>query len=247
MADNVANNLANVNTGGFKRTLLQITSAPSLDIYRIQTDPGRVPGARLSGVPVAQPVGALGTGAWVYDTPTQFEQGAIQQTGNALDVALGSENAFFTVQTPQGVKYTRDGQFYRDPNNNLVTSDGYQVLGQGGPIALPNGNVAIAADGTITANGARIDQLRVTSFNNLVALRAQGDSLLQDTGNAGPQATANPVMQQGALEMGNANVVRSMVDMILAERTFDANEKSIKAEDDATARAISTVGLTQPG
>ena len=94
MADNVANNLANVDTSGFKQTLLQIQSAPTLDIYRIQTDPGKTAGNPLPGTSVSQEVGQLGTGALVYDTPTNYDQGSLQTTGNPLDVAItGTANA----------------------------------------------------------------------------------------------------------------------------------------------------------
>ncbi len=95
--DTVANNLANVNTAGFKRTLLQVQSQPLRDIYRAQTDPGHTPGARIDGVATLQYVGRLGSGAQVYDTPAVFEQGTIAATGNDLDVAL-SGPGFFAIR-----------------------------------------------------------------------------------------------------------------------------------------------------
>ena len=134
-ADNVANNLANINTTGFKQTLLQVQSAPSFNIFRIQTDPGQTARSPLPGVPTAQYVGPLGTGSWVYDTPTSFEQGALKTTGNPLDVAItGTNNAFFNVQTPNGLRYTRNGEFVQNQNGTLVTQDGNPVL------STPNGS-----------------------------------------------------------------------------------------------------------
>jgi len=259
MADNVANNLANVDSSGFKQTLLQIQSAPTLDLYRLQTDPGQVPHKATPGVPTAQHVGQLGTGSWVYDTPADFEQGALQQTGNATDLSLtGTTNAFFTIQTPQGIRYTRDGQFTTDANNNLVTLDGNLVLGQGTnnqnqangqnavnqPITVfpALGPIKVGSDGTISQGGQTLGQLQLTGFNNLVALRKEGDNNFVDTGNAQAGApAANVAVQQGFLEKSNGNMVRSMVDLITAERWFDANERAIKTEDDATNQVIGNV------
>ncbi|MGC8484746.1 MAG: flagellar basal-body rod protein FlgF [Candidatus Baltobacteraceae bacterium] len=247
LANTVANNLANVNTNGFKQTLLEIQSAPTLDIYRLQTDPGPRTGSNaLPGVPVAAPVGQLGTGAWIYDTPETFAQGPLQATGNPYDLALGGTNAFFNVQTPQGVRYTRDGQFTVNPNGNLVTMDGNYVLGQNGPIQVQQqqGAVTVGPDGTVSQNGITIDRLALTRFNNLVDLRKQGNNLFVDTGNAQPQPTAGATVIQGSLEKSNSNVVRSMVDLIVAERWFDSNSKSVKMQDQATQLAIQDVGTT---
>lgn len=248
MADNVANNLANVNTSGFKQSLLQVQSAQSMDIYRIQTDPGQTQGRALPGVSVAQFVGPLGTGSQIYDTPNSFEQGPLQQTGNTLDVAIsGSANAFFTVATPQGVRYTRNGEFVEDSNGYIRTQDGNAVLStQGQPIQLQaQGAVQIGKDGTVSQNGRQVAQLQLTAFNSLLNLRAEGANNFVVSGNAGPRAATGATVQQGALEKSNANVVRSMVDLITAERWFDANEKVIKTQDDATNQAITQVARTQ--
>lgn len=258
-ADNVASNLANVNSSGFKQTLLQVQSTPSLDIYRIQTDPGHAAGRALPGVPVAPYVGALGTGSQVYDTPEDFAQGALQETGNRLDLALTGQNGFFTILTPQGVRYTRDGQFTLDATGVLRTMDGNFVLGTNGrPMALSSqqGAATVGSDGTISqaaqagqsaAAATTIGQLQITSFANLLALRKEGDDNFVDTGTAGPAATTAVGVQQGFLEKSNGNVVRSMVDLITAERWFEANEKVMKAQDDATNQAISNVAKTTTG
>jgi len=259
MADNIASNLANVNTSGFKQTLLQIESTPSLDVYRIQTDPGKAPDGSLKGKPVSQEVGLLGTGVQVYDTPTSFDQGSLQSTGNPLDVAItNSPNAFFTIQTQNGIRYTRDGEFAEDGQGFLRTHDGNLVLNtQGQAIQLQptGGTVTIQADGTIYQNSASatagnqaiaVGQLQLTQFNSLLNLRPEGTNNYAISGNAaGPTPTTAATVQQGYLETSNANVVKSMVDLITAERWFDANEKSVKTQDDATNTAIAMVGKTQ--
>ncbi len=244
--DAIANNLANVNTGGFRQTLLQVQSAPTLGIYRIQTDPGKTATNPLPGVPVTQFVGQLGTGSQVYDTPNDFRSGALQTTGNPLDLAItGNHAAFFTIQTPNGIRYTRNGEFVLDGGGVLRTQDGNAVMGtNGAPIQLQSGDFAVGHDGTITQNGISVGQLQLTQFSNLVNLRPEGANNFVPSGNAGAGPATNVSVQQGFLEKSNSNVVRSMVDLITAERWFDANEKSIKAQDDATQYAISQVAKT---
>jgi flagellar basal body rod protein FlgG len=244
-ADAIANNLANVNTNGFKQTLLQVQSAPTLDIYRMQNVPGATAGV---AAPAAPYVGSLGTGARIYDTPASFAQGTLEQTGNPLDVAISGTNGFFAVGTGQGVRYTRDGQFLRDGNGLLATQDGDPVLGTNGrPISVPNGPFTVGTDGTIVQNGRNLGQLQVVQFGNLTALRPQGDNFFQNTGNAAPSPATAASVQQGALEKSGTNVVRSMVDLINAERWFDTNQKMVQTQDDATEQAISAVGKTQHG
>jgi flagellar basal-body rod protein FlgF len=246
-ADTVANNLANVNTNGFKATLLQVQSAPSMDIYRVQTDPGTTSGSVVPGVSTAQYVGALGTGASIYDTPSVFAQGSLEQTGNGLDLALAGSNGFFAVQTGNGVRYTRDGQFLRDNNGNLATQDGDAVLGTNGQsINIPQGPFAVGTDGTISQNGQRLGQLQVSQFANLTALRPQGDNYFIDSGAAGPSTATNASVQQGFLEKSGTNTVRSMVDLITAERWYEANTKMIQTQDAATQQAVQTLARSTP-
>ncbi|MEO9170393.1 MAG: flagellar hook-basal body protein [Candidatus Baltobacteraceae bacterium] len=248
MVDNVANNLANVNTTGFKQTLMQVESAKTMDIFRMQTDPGTVSGRSLPGVPVSQYVGVLGTGSQIHDTPSSFEQGPLQQTGNSLDLAItGSANAFFSVATPQGIRYTRSGEFVKDAQGYLRTQNGDAVLStQGQQIQLQDqGAVTVGADGTIAQAGRPVSTLQLTGFNNLLNLRPEGANNFAVTGNAAPVPATGATVQQGFLEKSNANVIRSMVDLITAERWFDANEKVIKTQDDATNMAITQVAKTQ--
>jgi flagellar basal-body rod protein FlgF len=242
--DTIANNLANVNTVGFKRTLLQVQAQPHRDLYRFQTDPGKSANAS-AGVPAQVQIGALGSGAQIYDTPADFQQGAIAATGNDLDVAL-SGPGFFALRDGNGaLRYTRDGAFVRDQNGFLTAQNGDRVLGRNGaPIALPaSGTVEIARDGAISVNGQSYDRLAVVEFANLNALRPEGSSRFVDAG-AGVRNATNTSTLQGSLEKSNADVVRSMVDLIAAQRWFDANQKSIQTQDDAVGQAVQTVGRT---
>lgn len=244
--DTIANNLANVNTAGFKRTLLQVQAQPQRELFRFQTDPGRTPNARADGVPTQQSIGTLGTGAQVYDTPAVYEQGAIAATGNDTDVAL-SGPGFFTVRTgTNAVRYTRDGSFVRDQYGYLTAQNGDRVVGASGPIVIPpQGQLQIARDGTVSVNGQILDKLAVVEFGNLGALRPEGSNRFVGTGAANPRAATTTSSLQGSVEKSNADVVRSMVDLISNERWFDANQKSIQTQDDAVALAVQTVGRTQ--
>jgi flagellar basal-body rod protein FlgG len=241
-ADVIANNLANVNTSGFKRTLLQVQSGPELGLYRNEN----IPSGTVGGTPSNSFVGALGMGAQVMDTPADFEQGTLAQTGNPLDLAIQG-NAFFAVQTPQGVRYTRDGQFSEDPTGRLVTMDGDLVLGNNGPIQLQqNGKVQIGRNGQITQNGQAVDTIALVQFGNLTQLRPEGDNRFVASNAALPaRATTGSTIHQGFLEKSNANVVRSMVDLITAQRWFEANTKVMQTQDQANAWAIETVAKSQ--
>ncbi len=242
--DTIANNLANASTSGFKRTLLQVESYAKTDIYRNQTDPGKLPNAYVNGVPAHQLVGSLGSGSYVYDTPAQFDQGAIQQTGNPLDLAL-SGGGFFTVRTPQNqLAYTRAGSFVVGAQGQLTTTRGDAVLDtQGNPVTInpQNGAIQIDKQGNVTQAGSRLAQLGITEFGNTTALRPQGDTNFVDTG-ANPSAATGTTVIQGAQEASNANVVRSMVDLISNQRWFEANIKMIQTQDSTMQAAITTVG-----
>ncbi len=243
-ADVIANNLANVNTSGFKRTLLQVQSAPEMGLYRRQNDPSS---DSPRGTASSAFIGALGMGAQVMDTPTVFEQGTLSKTGNPLDMAI-SGNGFFGILTPQGVRYTRDGQFAQDPAGRLVTMDGNFVLGTNQrPVQLqPNGgSVQIDSSGQITQNGRIVGSLQLVQFANLAQVRPEGDNRFAATAAAGAAQATGSTVHQGFLETSNANVVRSMVDLITAQRWYEANTKVIQTQDQANSWAISNVARTQ--
>ena len=247
MIDNVSNNLANSSTNGFKRTLLQIESQPQSQLYRFQTDPGQNPDNRLPGVAVQVPIGPLGSGSDVYATPTNYEQGQIAMNGNTYSFAL-SGPGFFAVQDPNSgqITYTRNGSFMRSADGTLTTVDGATVLDAGGhSIPMPAlGKIEVDTKGNINVDGVTSGQIGTFEFNNLNALQPQGGTGFI----AGPNAGLRPATQTSVLqyseEKSNGDVIRSMVDLISAERWFQANEKSITTQDDATNQAISTVGKT---
>lgn len=246
--DVIANNLANASSQGFKSAILQVEAQPSTDLYRFQTDPGQVPANRTPGVPTQSYVGQMGSGSQVYATPTNFTQGPISINGNTYSFAL-SGPGFFAVQDPQTgqVVYTRDGAFMRGEDGNLRTVDGGLVLDAGGnAIPLPQtGKVEVDTQGNIDVDGVvQAGQLAAYEFTNEQNLQPTSGTNFIDPGTAGVQPAQNTSIIQYAEEKSNGDVVRSIVQLITNQRWFEANEKSIQTQDDATNQAISTVGRT---
>lgn len=245
--DVIANNIANTNTNGFKRTFLQVESIEKAQLYRFQTENGTAPGSHTPGQAGVAYVGPLGYGSRIYDTPdtpTVFEQGPTQTTNNPFDFSIEGKG-FFVIRNPQGqLRYTRDGGFVRNPTGQLTTESGDAVVGQNGnAIQIPDtGAMLVDRSGNITVNGRFIDQMQTVEMRDSRFMRSEGSNRFVD-GGAGPvKAGAGTSVLQGTLEKSNANVVKSMVDLIAAERWFDANEKMIQAQDDATNQSIQNVG-----
>jgi flagellar basal-body rod protein FlgF len=245
--DMIANNLANVSTIGFKRQLLQLEAQPSSDVYRWQSDPGTAVATQgtLSSRSTQELVGPMGSGTQIYDTPTNFEQGTIELTGNDFNFAIYGQG-FFAVRNGLGqVRYTRDGSFVRSPNDVLSTIAGDTVVDpQGNPIQIPaQGKVSVDPAGTMSVNGVVFAKIGVWDVANPRVVRSDGANVFTDGGST-VTADATSTVVQGATEKANSDVVRSIVDLIVAQRWFDANIKTIQTEDTATGLAISQVGNT---
>jgi len=216
--DAIANNLANLNTTGFKADRPAFATVYERQLYRVQ-------GTR------SQPIGALSAGAILRELYTDLQQGALITTGNPLDVAIDGAG-FFAVQTPQGIRYTRNGAFQLDAGGVLATRTGDPVLGEGNqPIRVPpNAPVQIGEDGAVLANGARIGRLLIVQGELTKA--PDGDFV------GAAQPVANPRVAAGALEASNVNMVREMVTMIELIRAYETHQKIIHAYDSTLERAI---------
>ena len=231
----ISNNLANVNTTGFKKDRAAFETLA----YQVVTAPGA---ASTSESKYATGLN-LGTGVRIQGTARIDTQGSMQQTGNSLDMALDGDG-YFQVQLPGGqLGYTRAGNFSRSAEGLLVTSEGYQV--QPG-ITVPEGatSITIGTDGTVSATiqgqteASELGQIQVASFPNAAGLQATGDNYLIETaasgaanlGVAGEDGRGN--VRQGELEASNVNVVEELVDMIECQRAYEVNSKMISATDD---------------
>ena len=215
--DVVSNNLANTATPGFKVEHYY----PGLIKDDTNTEEGSTPNLSYTRV--------------------DYSQGIMQITGNALDVAIRGDG-FFTVQTKEGLAYTRKGNFTINKNNKLVTQSGEFVLGDKGPITVGGGNIEIDNAGRVAVNGAEVGNLKIVKFDNMQALTRAKDGLFTDSGAAKVKKMDNPEIRPLHLEMSNANVIKEMVDMIDIQRSFESYQKAIQTIADLDKLAISRVG-----
>lgn len=231
----ISNNLANVNTTGFKRDRASFETLA----YQVVTAAGS---ASTSETRYATGLN-LGTGVRVQGTARINTQGSLQTTGNSLDMALDGEG-FFQVQMPGGqLGYTRAGNFSRSPEGLLVTSEGYQVMPG---ITIPEGttSITVGGDGTVSAvvpgqtEAAQIGQIQIASFPNPAGLQSAGDNYLTENAASGPVnlgiagQDGRGQIRQGMLEGSNVNVVEELVDMIETQRAYEVNSKMISATDE---------------
>ncbi len=227
--DVIANNIANLNTTGFKGESV---------MFEQYLDPT----ARHDHFPSSDR-----RISFVLDRATlqDFSQGPLQRTNAPLDIAIDGPG-FFAIQTPNGERYTRAGNFHLNAQGQLVTNNGQPVLGTGGPIVLEptDTNIAIAADGTVSATdvagqtGER-GKLRLVTFANPTQLSAQGDGLWMAPQTIAPQAaTGTTRAVQGALEKSNVSAVREMNRMLEVTRTYTSISNMQQRTDELRRRAI---------
>lgn len=232
--DVIANNLANVNTTGFKgsRTVFQDL------LYQNLTQPGA-----QSSQTTQYPSGLqLGTGVQPVATERLMTQGNLTQTGNSLDVAINGQG-FFQVLEPDGtIAYTRDGTFQLNNQGQLVTASGYLVQPT---ITIPSTaqSVTIGGDGTVSvtlpgqSSPQQVGSIQLANFANPTGLQSTGQNLYLQTGSSGAPNTGQPslnglgTLQQGYLESSNVNVVAALVDMISTQRAYEINSKAVQASD----------------
>ncbi len=231
----ISNNLANVNTTGYKRDRAAFETLA----YQTVTAPGAPSTAETRYATGLN----LGTGVRIQGTARIDTQGTLSQTGNSLDVALDGEG-YFQIQLPGAqLGYTRAGNFSRSAQGLLVTAEGYQV--QPG-ITIPEGttSITIGTDGTVSAvipgqtEPSQVGQIQVATFPNAAGLQSIGDNYLIESaasgavnlGIAGQDGRGN--IRQGALEGSNVNVVEELVDMIETQRAYEVNSKMITATDE---------------
>lgn len=240
--DVISNNIANVNTSGYKKDTMISETFPEILMKRIGTSNVKdiIPSA-----PAGTRIGAIGKfsyGVRVDEVFTNFEQGSLTNSGNSLDLALKG-NGFFTIETPEGERYTRSGEFTLDAEGFITTKEGYRVLGQNGPIQVSGKEVIIDENGTIFSDGAEIDTLKLADFNDYTLLKKVGDALYIDaSGDGGNSKEAEGLIQQGFVEGSNVNSVKSMVEMITMLRSYEANQKVIRTHDEMLQKAANEVG-----
>ena len=241
--DVVANNIANVNTSGYKKDNVLCQSFPSMLISRLGESQYDALGQEKILPPVV--IGPLGTGAVVKDIITDHSNGALKSTGNPTDLAISNEG-YFVVQTPQGERFTRDGSFKINQDGTLVTNQGatvmstddkaINILNDDGQVTE---NFAIDKNGSVLVNNNEIAKLKIVNFADKRSLQKEGAWM---KANAQNTVVDNPGVLQGYLEMSNSNAVQEMVSLISVVRAYESCQKVIQAEDELLSVTIDQVG-----
>jgi flagellar basal-body rod protein FlgG len=231
--DVISNNLANVNTTGFKKSKIEFQEL----LYQTTRAPGSEQGAG-NQLPTGLQVGQ---GSRPVATAKIFTTGDLTSTGAQLDVAVQG-NGFFEVQMPDGtVAYTRDGAFKTASDGRIVTSDGLPVQGGFQPVPASTTNITISSNGQVTytgAHGSTNSRVQIVRFNNPAGLESLGSNLYKETAASGTPELGSPgengfgTLNQGYLEMSNVKVVEEMVNLILAQRAYEVNSKAVQAADE---------------
>ncbi|BCL75751.1 flagellar basal-body rod protein FlgG [Jeongeupia sp. HS-3] len=238
--DVISNNLANVNTNGFKRQ-----RAVFEDLLYVNL---RQPGASTSQQ-TQLPTGLqLGTGVKPVGTSRIFTQGNLQLTDGNLDMAINGQG-FFQISLPDGnTAYTRDGSFQVDNQGNVVTASGYQMQPA---LQVPQGttSLTIGKDGTVTAvvnnetsAPIQLGTIQIASFINQGGLQSIGDNLMLETASSGTANIGQPgsnglgAINQGYVETSNVNVTEELVNLIEAQRAYEINSRAVKTSDEMLAR-----------
>lgn len=249
--DTIANNLANVNTTGFKKDKQVFNEyLTANEQYPETLQVPRVTASIESFYDMQ-----AGDRGYVDSkgSYTDFSQGPLKSTGNQFDVAVEGKG-FFEILTPEGVKYSRNGSFKVDSQGRLVTKQGFPVLREGlgqnpesRTIQLETKNITISYDGDVYDGGANVGRLGLVDFVNPDLLQKSGNSLYSLKNGADDQIViANESkIQQGFLEASNVNVIDEMTDMIAASRIFESTQKAIKAFDEMNGKLVNEVPRTR--
>ena len=226
--DAATQNLANINTAGYKAERPQ---------FRLrEQDPN--PKGELGQV-----LGRTGGAVAEVERVRDFSQGPIQQTGNPLDLAITGEG-FFAINTTHGERYTRQGTFALDGEGYLTTASGDRVQGSGGDLQLQGSAIVVASDGTVTVNGKTSGQLKLVSFGETPALLPEGSGLFKPADGAQPTPLVEGTgeVAQGAVEGSNLDAVTGMIELVDIARGYEQYMKALERLDSLTAKSISEVG-----
>jgi flagellar basal-body rod protein FlgG len=222
----IANNLANMNTVGFKKDRM---------VFDTMLNSAKNP-TQSAGTLTDAPVLSDG----VVDT--DYSAGPLKQTSNPLDLALDG-SGYFVVKTPQGMAYTRQGDFHIDSSGKVVTTDGYEVQAGGGPVTIKGGKVDINSKGEVSVDGQQVATLSLVDFPKPYQLQKIGSAMFVP---ANPQVTGQPTtgtnVKQGALEESNVQAIVEMANLIETSRSYESCVKTIQAYDAMANKAANELG-----
>lgn len=228
----LANNIANIDTPGFKKDAFSIGGEEGADVPLFRFVAGKSP-TFVGRLPLSvQPQ----TGFF-----TDFSQGRLEATGNPLDFAISGEG-FFVVATPEGPAYTRAGNFTRDAEGRLVTLEGYPVQGEAGDIVLPaQGAITVDEEGNIRSGGEILGRFRIVRFPDPQLLEKRGGNLFRAPEGVLPEEASGYTIHQGFLEKANLDVVEAMVRMIEALREYELAQRAVVAQDETLQKAVNEI------
>ncbi len=240
----ISNNLANVNSIGFKKDVHATTSFSAV-LSDVQ---GKRQVQQSLTDNIYRTTVGRDTKAYTRAIKTSHTQGDMRITGNNFDLSLMGEG-FFSIQTDHGIEYTRNGSFMLNSKNELITPQGNIVLGVGSqetegiPIIIDGNNVTFLNDGTVNVDGVPVGQLRIVDFDDYTNLRKVGSSLFAYDGSEdGIMSAGSFFVEQGSLESSNVNSLSEMTAMLFNTRHFEMSGRSIKAVEQTINRAIAELG-----
>lgn len=228
----IANNVANVETTGYKEDLMLSRSFNEVLIERIN-DPNVL---RQNEI-----VGSITKGVHVDEVFTKFIQGSFNETRRNADLALEGDG-FFVVETPNGLRYTRNGAFFVDNQGMLVTAEGYYVQGVNGSLNVGSNNFKVNENGQVfDEEGDLVDEMLVVSFVDNSLLRKEGESLYYTFGEAETVESETKV-KQGFLEASNVDLIEQVISMIEVARAYESNQRVITTIDSTLDKAVNEIG-----
>ncbi len=258
----LSNNLSNVDVTGYKRDISVSKAFPQMLLRR--TNDNGVYKFPFGSADMAPVVGTMGSGVEYNESYTVFEQGELQQSNNPFDLALDGKG-FFSIETPNGERYTRNGAFHLSKEGVLVTKEGLPVKGENGIIQIKKNNFVVDKQGNVYQNATfdgdpqrlvsmeenewenleLVDRLKVVEFERPRFLKKQGSSMWNTTEETGEALRAalgsGTKVEQGFLENSNVNPVTEMVKMIEVNRAYEANQRTIRTQDELSGRLVNDV------
>ncbi|MDK2820393.1 MAG: flagellar basal-body rod protein FlgF [Clostridia bacterium] len=229
----ISNNLANANTNGFKSEKATVSSFSEMLLNRLEKGENT-------------PIGYFSPGVMVDRVHTNFSSGNLEETGCSTDLALtetkGGLPVFFSVQAGNSELYTRDGEFQVDANGFLVTSEGYPVQGQYGPIFVGTKDFEVDDVGQVIVNDQVVDQLRIVTFSDPNLLKRQGNNFFLAPQEMQPEMGVDYKVKQGWLEKGNVDITREFIDMLSVLRSYEVNQRVLQAQDQTLAKSVNEIG-----
>lgn len=240
--NSIANNLANVNTTGYKRDVLAFRDTMTLFAHDHILEPvASIRDKKFFPDPQHLSRTRIATSL------TDFEQGGMKLTSAPFDMAIAGAG-FFKVQSPDGDLYTRNGHFTLNQEGTLVTEQGWPVMSEGGPITIPQGykHIVVAEDGRVFADNTQVGQVLMVTVGNLSDLEKSGNNMFRPREGAEIEEfeidPARSWLAHGYLEAANVDAVYEMVNMIETQRQFEAYQKVMQASDTIDREALQKVG-----